>query len=353
MSSKASKRFECIEFIYDRFFCSNGLLIIAFLKCLLSIDNAQIQGMLESPLVSVIVPNYNHAQYLDQRLNSILNQTYRNIEVIVLDDCSTDNSLEIIQKYTSDSRIAHVVANGQNSGNTFLQWNKGLHLAKGELVWIAESDDYCESDLLEKLVAAYSRKTGTVLAFSTSMIVNENGEHRLPSHVSRNRYMRGKSFICRYMAVKNMLWNASSAIFSRETALSVDPVYQTFRAAGDYLFWIELAEKGRVAIVNGQLNYFRRHDGVVTSKSESTGVQFVEVKRVLDYIDSRGYVSRFRKSLTYTYNSIHASGVSFSSGLVKDEVYEIWDVDHHLANKFYVRVYKLVEKLRDKYDIII
>ena len=65
--------------------------------------------MTASPLISVVVPNYNHARYLDQRLQSILNQTYRNIEVIILDDCSIDNSLEVISKYTYDSRIVSVI----------------------------------------------------------------------------------------------------------------------------------------------------------------------------------------------------------------------------------------------------
>lgn len=309
--------------------------------------------MSNNPLVSVIVPNYNHARYLDQRLESILNQTYRNIEVIILDDCSTDNSLEVIHKYTSDARIVNVVVNERNSGNTFLQWDKGLHLAKGELVWIAESDDYCEMNMLETLVAAFYHCDGTVLAFSTSMIVNEKGECRLPVRQFRNKYLGGIAFIRRYMAIQNNLWNASSAIFCRKTALSINTSYQSYKAAGDYLFWIELAEKGRIAIVNKQMNFFRRHDNVVTSKSETNGVQFFEVKKVLDYIDDKGYVSKMRKAMTHTYNSIHAACISFCSESVKKSVYDLWDVNHYLSNRFYVRTYKMLEWLREKYDIVL
>lgn len=305
------------------------------------------------PLVSVIIPNYNHARFLDQRLQSVLNQTYRNIEVIILDDYSTDNSLEVIDKYRSDSRIVDVIVNEKNSGNTFLQWDKGLHLASGELVWIAESDDYCELNMLEELVSAFGHSDETVLAYTTSMIVNEKGQHRLPAHVSKNRYMDGESFICRYMGVKNMLWNASSAVFNRESALLVDRVYQTYRSAGDYMFWIELAEKGHVAVVNKQLNYFRRHDGVVTSNSESSGLQFDEVKCIMNYIDERGYISRIRKKLTYTYNSIHASQIQFVSDDVKSRVYAMWNVDSYLSNRFYVLLYRFVEFVRNKFDIVL
>lgn len=103
------------------------------------------------PLVSVIVPNYNHASFLVERLESIYNQTYKNIEVILLDDCSTDNSREILSYYAK--KYAHktiTLFNDVNSQRVFRQWNKGLNVAKGELIWIAESDDYCELDFLEK-----------------------------------------------------------------------------------------------------------------------------------------------------------------------------------------------------------
>lgn len=151
------------------------------------------------PLVSVIIPNYNHARFLDQRLQSVLNQTYRNIEVIILDDCSTDNSLEVIEKYRSDARIADVIVNEKNSGNTFLQWDKGIHLAQGELVWIAESDDYCELNMLEELVKAYYKKRGTVLAYSTSEYVGESGERLFhPSPINKNKYCKSACYIRRY-----------------------------------------------------------------------------------------------------------------------------------------------------------
>src|SRR5687768_4023193 len=103
-------------------------------------------------LVSVIIPNYNHGSYLKQRINSILNQTFQDFEIILLDDCSTDNSVEIIEEYRSHTKITSINYNPINSGSTFLQWKKGIDLAQGEWVWIAESDDWCELDFLEVLI---------------------------------------------------------------------------------------------------------------------------------------------------------------------------------------------------------
>src|SRR5690606_14670397 len=95
-------------------------------------------------LVSIILPNYNHASYLPDRLNSIFNQSYQNFEVIILDDCSRDVSLEILNIYKGHPKVSHFIANEVNSGSPFKQWQKGLKLAKGDFVWIAESDDYCD-----------------------------------------------------------------------------------------------------------------------------------------------------------------------------------------------------------------
>jgi glycosyltransferase involved in cell wall biosynthesis len=100
--------------------------------------------------VSVIIPNYNHAEYLKQRIDSILNQTYKDFELIILDDCSTDNSREIIDDYTSHFPFITSYYNDINSGSPFTQWDSGVKKAKGEFIWIAESDDFAEADFLEK-----------------------------------------------------------------------------------------------------------------------------------------------------------------------------------------------------------
>ena len=103
-------------------------------------------------MVSVIVPNYCHAPYLRERIDSILNQTYQDFELILLDDCSTDNSREVLESYRNREHVSHILINEQNTGNTFLQWEKGLLLTKGEYVWIAESDDVAEPRFLETLL---------------------------------------------------------------------------------------------------------------------------------------------------------------------------------------------------------
>src|SRR5262249_7024813 len=124
--------------------------------------------------VTVITPGYNHARYLPQRLESILAQTYRDFELIVLDDASTDGSRAVIESYLHDPR-ARAVFNERNSGSPFKQWTLGLRQARGEYVWIAESDDYAEPTLLEALVDRLDRHPNAGLAMCRSWIVDQDG----------------------------------------------------------------------------------------------------------------------------------------------------------------------------------
>ena len=112
---------------------------------------------MRNPLVSIIIPNYNHAQFLERRIESVLNQTYKNFEIILLDDYSNDNSVDIIRRYQQNPYVSHISLNTQNSGSPFLQWQKGVRMSSGELVWIAESDDFCENSLLETLVNEFTK----------------------------------------------------------------------------------------------------------------------------------------------------------------------------------------------------
>jgi len=126
-------------------------------------------------LVSIIVPNYSHAACLADRLAGIECQSYRHFEVIRLDDASTDVSQAILRSYQSrHPEHCHFVDNDRNSGLPFRQRQRGLELAKGELVWIAESDDFCDPDFLSKLVNCFANPA-IMLAFCRSHFVDARG----------------------------------------------------------------------------------------------------------------------------------------------------------------------------------
>jgi len=103
------------------------------------------------PKVSIIVTNYNYARFLDQRLGSIDRQTYRDFEVVLLDDASTDESVPVLERFARQHQC-RLVRNDRNSGSPYKQWNKGVRLAAGQYVWVAEADDYADERFLEVLV---------------------------------------------------------------------------------------------------------------------------------------------------------------------------------------------------------
>lgn len=252
-----------------------------------------------NPRVSVIIPNYNHARYLDERIQSVLGQTYQNFELIILDDCSPDTgaSKEVIEKYRDNPHVSHIVYNEQNSGSTFKQWHKGFELAKGELIWIAESDDSCENTLLEKLVQACVEQDA-VFSFCKSVVIDKHDKmavHRLQKNMKDRFAIDGIAFIKKYMCSANSVVNASSVVFSREKALRLDTQYMNLKGEGDWLFWIELAEKGRVCFVNEALNFFRQHFSSTTKKSVEEGTDIIEHKVLYNYLVSMGYFSILRK----------------------------------------------------------
>lgn len=105
--------------------------------------------MASLPTLSVVVPNYNHAKYLEVSLPAILRQSVQPLEIIVLDDASTDNSLEVIRRFVAQNPIIRLVQNEKNLG-VMPNLNKGVELSRGEYVYIASADDEVVPGLFEK-----------------------------------------------------------------------------------------------------------------------------------------------------------------------------------------------------------
>lgn len=225
------------------------------------------------------MPNYNHAPYLKERMDSILAQDYPEIEVILLDDASTDESVAVLRTYESDPRVKTLIVNPSNSGNTFLQWQRGLKESTGEYVWIAESDDVAEPGLLSRLVETLEKKKA-VLAFCNSRWIDSEG-HSIPRvqdpRWNRDFSMEGKEFVRHHLLGYNTICNASAVVFRREAAAQVrmEEIAQ-FTASGDRLFWIEMAMQGNVAYVARPLNRFRQHTHKVSGGAEAKGLNIVQ-----------------------------------------------------------------------------
>ena len=228
------------------------------------------------PTVSVIIPNYNHAPYLRQRIDSVLHQTYRDFEVIILDDCSPDDSRRVIDDYRHDPRVSHIVLNQENTGNTFVQWQRGIALAQGDYIWIAESDDVAEPQLLQTLMAELLANPQAVVAYCHSRMIGTDGEPldmTWHPHGSSGRTLTydGPTFARRKMLVKNHIYNASMVVFRKSVFALLPTDYQHYRYCGDWLFWTYVCLHGQVVEVCRPLNLYRQHQNKVTAHSKMNG----------------------------------------------------------------------------------
>lgn len=231
---------------------------------------------MKGPLVSVIIPNYNYARYLPERLESVLGQTFRDFEVIILDDCSTDSSRDVIGRYAGDPRVSHVVFNEANSGNPFVQWEKGIGLARGKYVWIAEADDVADPAFLEHTVAAMEADDDVTIVKTMSRLIGADGEVLSYNHLEDSAedgttaVYDGDSFLKNEgMLDGNLCYNASMVLFrkSKWSAFTSKP-YLSMRYVGDWLFWAMVMNGGKIAWVKKQLNSFRQHSVSVIGRAK-------------------------------------------------------------------------------------
>ncbi|MCC5917352.1 MAG: glycosyltransferase family 2 protein [Cryomorphaceae bacterium] len=248
---------------------------------------------MSNPLVSIIVPNYNHAPFLKKRIDSVLNQTYRNTEIILLDDCSTDHSLDILKKI-DDERV-RLYPNRVNSGSPFTQWNKGVSLASGKYLWIAESDDFCALDFLEKLVPILESNDKITLAFCQSYLIDENDNIK-NSFAENYRFLyqtnrwendfidSGKSECIDYLLKNNTIPNASAVLFRKEAYEKSGGAPGNFKLNGDWMLYAKVISQGKFAFLAEHLNYFRVHSNTQRHKARRASHAFPEMLEIQSFI---------------------------------------------------------------------
>lgn len=218
------------------------------------------------PEVSIIVPNYNHGRFLEERLESVFSQTFQDFEVILLDDCSTDNSMEILRKYAAHSKVKGLYINESNSGSPFKQWFKGISLAKGKYIWIAESDDIADKDFLAALVPALEANSRLALAYCQSKIINENsaviGEYSnyscsCPERWESDFTNSGMSEISSFLLRINTIPNACAVLVRKSVLDNITPPANQ-NTMGDWYIWITILSRGDLFYTAKPLNYFRQ-----------------------------------------------------------------------------------------------
>jgi glycosyltransferase involved in cell wall biosynthesis len=283
-------------------------------------------------LVSIIIPNYNHSEYLGKRIDSVLNQTFQDFEVIILDDCSTDSSKNVIEAHRGNPKISSITYNCLNSGSPFKQWRKGIELARGKWIWVAESDDFADQSFLSDLVVCSRMHPHSKVIYCQSFDVNEADDtigdridytKTLDAHLWEHSWeMDGSEFLKNYMFTQNAIPNASAVIFRNRP--SWDDIFTKdlleMRMCGDWFFWSKLLTSCRIYFLNKHLNFFRTHGSTsrIHQTTETMRRRLIEQSVIEKYlIDALDLSFDDRKLLT-RYFALH----SWPIDLFKKKFYE-------------------------------
>ena len=227
------------------------------------------------PLVSIILPTFNGARYLDDSISSCLDQSFRNLELIIVDDCSTDSTPDIIRKRAAqDARIRPVTHETNKKLPASL--NSGFSQARGEYLTWTSDDNLYQPDAIERMVKALSCQPDISVVYAGYAVINDAGQilntmpAKPPSHL--------------------VLGNAVGACFLYTKAVqdAIGPYDETIFLAEDYDFWLRAAQHFKLAALDSELYSYREHQGSLSASRciEFSSAYCKAVDKSLSYLES-------------------------------------------------------------------
>ena len=254
----------------------------------------------ESIKISVVVPNYNYSNYLYQRVYSILNQNYKIHELIILDDASKDNSLfyiEQIEQKISEFVNVKVVVNDINSGNAFSQWQKGMNLASGDYVWVAEADDYAKKNFLNEVVSPLKKNNNIVISYADTGFIDSNGYITKNSlvdqidilntnHWNASYVNKGIAEINCYSYLNCTIPNVSGTIIKKGNYDEIFEEAKKYHQSGDWFTYLNILNLGDISFINKTLNYYRVHGNNI-SQTFDKKAHILEIQRIYKFVKEK------------------------------------------------------------------
>ncbi|GEO04026.1 hypothetical protein AAE02nite_16900 [Adhaeribacter aerolatus] len=216
--------------------------------------------MSKIPAVSVLVPTYNNAQFLDETIQSVLNQSFPDFELIIVDNQSTDNTQEVVEAYLTDSRVKYY-KNASNLGMVG-NWNKCLEYAQGTYIKYLCSDDKFHPDLLQKFVAVMEQYPQVAIVSSYREYF---GQKRFKPELPPFTGLRpGKEIIYKSLQDWNWIGEPTTVMF-RRSGLQVGQFKTDYKYFPDWDMWLRLLTTGDCYMIPETLSYFRLHPNQVTA----------------------------------------------------------------------------------------
>ncbi len=219
------------------------------------------------PRVSFVVRNHNYGRYLAQAIDSLLAQTFRAIELIVIDDRSTDGSHEVLRRFAGDERV-RVVLHGRNQGHIRTA-NEGLTLARGELIGVFDADDFClRRDAVARQVAVMDAHPRVGFVYAAQTYVDERGEPFRAVEPWAEDYVRDGFVEFAHLALRNYV-AVSGTLVRRAAHDRVGGYDLGLPHAADWALWLRIAGRFQVAYIAESLYAYRIHSGNMSVAAHS------------------------------------------------------------------------------------
>jgi glycosyltransferase involved in cell wall biosynthesis len=309
------------------------------------------------PKVSVCIPTYNYAEYISFAVESVLNQTFQDFELIILDDCSSDGTQEVVQKYLTDERIIFEV----NSVNLGLpgNWNRCIEKARGKYIKFILADDmFASSDALARMVSVLdSNPEISIVASARNIIDSQSQLVRIASEFKSDFTIDGEILIYYCLReINNLIGEPTVVMFRRSDGLrGFDSRYCQLV---DMEMWLHLLEKGRFAFINTPLASFRIHSRQKTLENTKSLIFINELHLMLEEYSSKPYMKvGFIRAYYWKYNAIYLFWKAKKRGLISRKeacakIAAIMPLKHFIMLYPLYKVVKPIEKLLRKLGII-
>jgi glycosyltransferase involved in cell wall biosynthesis len=229
--------------------------------------------------VTLLVPAYNYGRFIAQTLDSLLSQTLRDLELIVIDDASRDETPDIVLRYASDPRI-RVVRHEQNQGH-INSYNEGLAMARGQYVGIVSADDYClRPDALERQVALFTENPRVGMVYSAHVMHDPDGRLTRVGHGAADAVRSG------FDEFRSLMWGNyilhSGALLRRDVQSALGPYDPNLPQSGDWDLWLRAAAGYDVGYIAEPLYAYRLHRSNMQSKGIPPARQAEQNVRTLE-----------------------------------------------------------------------
>ena len=206
-----------------------------------------------SDLVSIIMPSYNTGRFISETIESVFAQSYSNWELILVDDCSTDNTDEVVEDYLSDDRI-YYIKNDKNSGAAISR-NRALRAAKGKWIAFLDSDDLWEPDKLKKQIA-FMEKHKYNFSYTEYIEIDEDS-------TPNGKRVSGPKRITKH-GMYNYCWMGCLTVMYNAEVVGLIQI-EDIKKNNDYAMWLKVCKKANCYLLNESLSRYRKRSGSISN----------------------------------------------------------------------------------------